>query len=451
MTAFQSHKDLPVQLLLANKPLKASVVIASFGSAQGLNTPVFDVKIETDANVPPPAYEKPLRYGKQPEIHHIFRPDPKSPPKIISLFFGLAVIATLPALLIGVSAPFRGCLVALLTLAVSGSPLAATSTTSPRPLAPRRSLTPPSSGRSWRWSLSFSCTTPAGTCSKCCRSLLRSVRPRCSAARRRLGRFRAGGLRGSAEDSWTVAERGGKGARTKLEGSHGFEEPSRSSLQHGPIGCVALYVRRAKVPSFERAMCLRNIDSGKWCAACQVVIFYRLSRFIRFRCTPPRFTAHLKSCSQTSAKAKWSWCSKSIQQLANQSPQRTLRTAPLRPLMPHLGIFWPLHCKQMGLQIASFRVTDSCTTASQLPTRDFCFPLFTSTFEESTTPNPHHAASVYTLDRRRLLSLTTSSHFFFVDSCPIRLRIAPAAHPRCWSPASRSTRPQQVHHGYQQH
>ncbi|KAG7293391.1 hypothetical protein NEMBOFW57_003441 [Staphylotrichum longicolle] len=96
-----SHKDLPVQLLLANKPLKASVVIASFGSAQGLNTPVFDVKIETDANVPPPAYEKPLRYGKQPEIHHIFRPDPKSPPKVISLFFGLAVIATLPALLIG--------------------------------------------------------------------------------------------------------------------------------------------------------------------------------------------------------------------------------------------------------------------------------------------------------------------------------------------------------------
>ncbi|KAK4155553.1 Dolichyl-diphosphooligosaccharide--protein glycosyltransferase subunit 2 [Chaetomidium leptoderma] len=95
-----SHKDLPVQLLAATKPLKASVVLASFGSAQGLNTPVFEVKIETDANAPPPTYEKPLRYGKQPEIHHTFGADPKSPPKVISLFFALAVAATLPALFI---------------------------------------------------------------------------------------------------------------------------------------------------------------------------------------------------------------------------------------------------------------------------------------------------------------------------------------------------------------
>lgn len=92
-----------MQFLAATKPLKASVVLASFGSAQGLNTPVFEIKIETDPNVPAPTYEKPLRYGKQPEIHHIFRPDPKSPPKVVSLFFGLAVLATLPALFIGVS------------------------------------------------------------------------------------------------------------------------------------------------------------------------------------------------------------------------------------------------------------------------------------------------------------------------------------------------------------
>ncbi|KAH6853370.1 Oligosaccharyltransferase subunit Ribophorin II-domain-containing protein [Chaetomium sp. MPI-CAGE-AT-0009] len=95
-----SHKDLPVQLRIATKPLKASVVLASFGSAQGLNTPVFEVKVEQDANVPPPTYEQPLRYGKKPEIHHIFRPDPKSPPKVVSLAFGLAVIATLPVLLV---------------------------------------------------------------------------------------------------------------------------------------------------------------------------------------------------------------------------------------------------------------------------------------------------------------------------------------------------------------
>ncbi|KAH6651148.1 Oligosaccharyltransferase subunit Ribophorin II-domain-containing protein [Chaetomium tenue] len=95
-----SQKDLPVQLRIATKPLKASVVLASFGSSQGFDAPVFEVKVEQDANAPAPAYEKPLRYGKQPEIHHIFRPDAKSPPKVVSLVFGLAVAATLPALLI---------------------------------------------------------------------------------------------------------------------------------------------------------------------------------------------------------------------------------------------------------------------------------------------------------------------------------------------------------------
>lgn len=96
-----SHKDIPVQLLVAKRPLKASIVLASFGSAQGLNAPVFEVTIETDPNVPAPGYEKPLRYGRKPEIHHIFRPDPKSPPKVISLIFTLAVMVTLPALLAG--------------------------------------------------------------------------------------------------------------------------------------------------------------------------------------------------------------------------------------------------------------------------------------------------------------------------------------------------------------
>lgn len=99
----QSQKDLPIQFRIATKPLKASVVLASFGPSQGFNAPVFEIKIDQDTNVAAPSYEKPLRYGKQPEINHTFRADPKSPPKIISLIFGLAVIATLPALLIGVS------------------------------------------------------------------------------------------------------------------------------------------------------------------------------------------------------------------------------------------------------------------------------------------------------------------------------------------------------------
>lgn len=170
----QTQKDLPVQFLLASKPLKASVVLASFGAAPGLNTPVFEVAVEADANAPHPAYEKPLRYGKQPEIHHIFRPDPKSPPKIISLVFGLAVIATLPALLVGVSFRLGGEVVMFMGTKLTGSDCsgpssAGTSTTSPPPWLPPRCRTPASSGRSWRWSLCFSYTTRAGTSSRRCR------------------------------------------------------------------------------------------------------------------------------------------------------------------------------------------------------------------------------------------------------------------------------------------
>jgi oligosaccharyltransferase complex subunit delta (ribophorin II) len=43
--------------------------------------------------------EKPLRYAVEKEIHHIFREDPRSPPKIISLVFAAAVVASLPVLL----------------------------------------------------------------------------------------------------------------------------------------------------------------------------------------------------------------------------------------------------------------------------------------------------------------------------------------------------------------
>ncbi|RKU48333.1 hypothetical protein DL546_008450 [Coniochaeta pulveracea] len=98
-----TQKDLPVQLLQATKPLQAFVVLASFGSSQGLDVPLFDLELHLDPNAAVPAYEKPLRYGKQPEIHHIFRADPKNPPKVISLFFALAVAAAVPALFVVVS------------------------------------------------------------------------------------------------------------------------------------------------------------------------------------------------------------------------------------------------------------------------------------------------------------------------------------------------------------
>lgn len=43
--------------------------------------------------------DAPLRYAAESEIHHIFRSDPKSPPKIITIVFAAAVVAALPVLL----------------------------------------------------------------------------------------------------------------------------------------------------------------------------------------------------------------------------------------------------------------------------------------------------------------------------------------------------------------
>ena len=100
----KSQKDLPVQLLTSSQPLRATLLLASFGSSQAFSNHVFNLDVKPDPNAPLPKYEKPLRYGKLEEIHHIFRADPKSGPKVISLFFVLAVLATVPVLLGAVGA-----------------------------------------------------------------------------------------------------------------------------------------------------------------------------------------------------------------------------------------------------------------------------------------------------------------------------------------------------------
>jgi oligosaccharyltransferase complex subunit delta (ribophorin II) len=73
-------------------------VLASFGSSTPLNKNVFELTVQADANAPPAAPPAPERYAAKPEIHHIFRDDPKSPPRVVSLVFTLAVLATLPIL-----------------------------------------------------------------------------------------------------------------------------------------------------------------------------------------------------------------------------------------------------------------------------------------------------------------------------------------------------------------
>ncbi|KAF2223430.1 Oligosaccharyltransferase subunit Ribophorin II-domain-containing protein [Elsinoe ampelina] len=94
-----SQKDLPHQFLTSDSALTAKLTIASFGSSKPYTGRIFPLRISRDSSTPLSIPAPPLRYGKQPEIHHIFRGDPKSPPFVVSGFFTLAVIATLPVLL----------------------------------------------------------------------------------------------------------------------------------------------------------------------------------------------------------------------------------------------------------------------------------------------------------------------------------------------------------------
>lgn len=162
----QTQKDLPTQLLSSTGPLDASLIIASFGSSKPYNGKAFDLTIELDSGSPLPASEKPLRYGKLPEIHHIFKSDPKSPPKIITLVFAAAVIAALPILLGAVSTNIARPIFSANELLCSGYHSAQISTISLKLSAAPQSHTRCSSARSWLWRACSSCTTRLGTCSR---------------------------------------------------------------------------------------------------------------------------------------------------------------------------------------------------------------------------------------------------------------------------------------------
>ncbi|KAF1933865.1 uncharacterized protein M421DRAFT_56 [Didymella exigua CBS 183.55] len=94
-----TQKALPHQFLTASKPISASIVIGAFGSSTPYRQKVFDLTVTRDASAPLAVPEAPLRYAPEAEIHHVFREDPKSPPKVITLVFAAAVAAALPVLL----------------------------------------------------------------------------------------------------------------------------------------------------------------------------------------------------------------------------------------------------------------------------------------------------------------------------------------------------------------
>jgi oligosaccharyltransferase complex subunit delta (ribophorin II) len=94
-----SFKDIPTQLLTSVEPLDAEVVIGSFGSSTPYKGLAFKLKVDANPNTPLPKGEEQVRYGSLKEIHHQFRENPKSPPKIITLVFLGGVLASLPLLL----------------------------------------------------------------------------------------------------------------------------------------------------------------------------------------------------------------------------------------------------------------------------------------------------------------------------------------------------------------
>jgi oligosaccharyltransferase complex subunit delta (ribophorin II) len=72
-------------------------MIGSFGSSVPFKSTLFSIELPENKAATP---SQTLRYGKLPEIHHIFRDDPRSPPKLLTLLFTLSVLAAFPALLI---------------------------------------------------------------------------------------------------------------------------------------------------------------------------------------------------------------------------------------------------------------------------------------------------------------------------------------------------------------
>jgi hypothetical protein len=164
----KTQKDLPIQLLTTSQPLQATLLLASFGTSKPLSSHVFDLEMKVDPNVSLPKYEKPLRYGKLAEIHHIFRPDPTSGPKIISLFFVLAVLATVPILLGSVCCHHPECFKDSLLTKSSGHISEPTFPTSQKQHPPRLSRTAYSSARLCLWKASSSSTTTSGVCSRHC-------------------------------------------------------------------------------------------------------------------------------------------------------------------------------------------------------------------------------------------------------------------------------------------
>ncbi|RVD86162.1 uncharacterized protein DFL_004452 [Arthrobotrys flagrans] len=92
-----AQKDIPIALL-TSPSLSLTVALGSFGQSSPLSIEIAKVTPVLDAAAKKALPSPPLKYQKLDEIHHIFRAEPRSPPKIISLVFLAAVAGCLPVL-----------------------------------------------------------------------------------------------------------------------------------------------------------------------------------------------------------------------------------------------------------------------------------------------------------------------------------------------------------------
>ncbi|RPA82008.1 hypothetical protein BJ508DRAFT_103331 [Ascobolus immersus RN42] len=99
---------IPPVLLQATEPLELTLMLGSPGQETYPST----IQIGTlkPTLEKPATYTPPVRYRAKDEIHHIFNADPKSPPKILTLVFLGAVLASLVGLVGAVSLPSRSTL-----------------------------------------------------------------------------------------------------------------------------------------------------------------------------------------------------------------------------------------------------------------------------------------------------------------------------------------------------
>src|SRR5438876_2811972 len=86
----------------ADTPLSVSLILGSFDHDPTKFDP-FDLSLPRSH--PPPQHPDEPSFHIQPEIQHTFRPDPQSPPKIISAAFAALVLSPW-LLLFGLVRPF---------------------------------------------------------------------------------------------------------------------------------------------------------------------------------------------------------------------------------------------------------------------------------------------------------------------------------------------------------